>query len=305
MIPLTRRQFVQGVLGATALGTTGEMIRGGEPPHKPSPLEGTVRDRFWIFTVYAGGDNKGWGLPKPSRMTPAEAALYLGVPNLLFIRSHDQPPLSELEQWAIPFRPLKRFLWSLVGSGGKSAAEERKRVLELPRRFPNLAGFIMDDFFHGDGSGALSPRELEDLRKQLIVEGRRLDLYVVLYTHQLNLPVQKHLDFCDKITLWTWNSRDLKDLERNFERLEKLAPRHGKLLGCYLWDYGARAQMPVDRMQRQCELGLKWLMEGRLEGVIFLGNTTCDLELESVEWTRRWIAQVGDHMLAPGGKTHP
>ena len=219
-------------------------------------------------------------------MTPAEAAFYLGVPNLFFIRSNGQPPLTEFDQWAIPFRPLKRVLWSLVGSGGQSVAEERKRALELPHRFPNIVGFIMDDFFHPDGSGALSPKELATLRKDLVVEKRHLDLYVVLYTHQLHLPVQKHLEFCDKITLWTWNSKDLKDLDGNFERLEKLAPRHGKLLGCYLWDYGAKAPMPVERMQRQCELGLKWLREGKLEGLTFLGNTTCDLELESVAWTR-------------------
>jgi hypothetical protein len=257
----------------------------------------TVRDRMWIFTVYAGGDNEGWGLPRPSRMTPAEAAFYLGVPNLLFIRSHEQPPLELYEQWAIPLRPLKRVLWSLVGSGGKTAETERKRALELARRCPNIVGFIMDDFFRQDGSGQLSPDELRDLRGQLLIEGRKRDLYVVLYTHQLALPVDKHLEFCDKVTLWTWHSKDLANLEDNFQRLEKLAPSHGKLLGLYLWDYGAKAPLPVDRMQQQCELGLRWLREGRLEGLIFLGNTTCDLELESVEWTQRWIERVGETTL--------
>ena len=294
MADLARRRFLQASLGTAALGLGPTSALAAEAKSAP---KGTVRDRFWIFTVYAGGDNEGWGLPRPSRMTPAEAAFYLGVPNLLFIRSHEQPPLPLFEQWAIPFRPLKRVLWSLVGSGGKTAEEERKQALDLPRRFPNIAGFIMDDFFHSDGSGVLSPKELEALRKQLVVEGRKLDLYVVLYTHQLHLPVERHLEFCDKITLWTWHSKDLAGLERNFESLEKLAPKHGKLLGCYLWDYGAKAPMPVERMQRQCELGLRWLKEGRLEGLILLGNTSCDLDLESVEWTRGWIARVGDETL--------
>ena len=30
-----------------------------------------VRDKLWIFTVVAGGDNEGYGLPRPSRMTPS------------------------------------------------------------------------------------------------------------------------------------------------------------------------------------------------------------------------------------------
>jgi hypothetical protein len=55
----------------------------------PSPAT-TVRDRLWIFTVYAGANNnhleKG-NLRGGSRMTPAEGAYWLDVPNLLFIRA--------------------------------------------------------------------------------------------------------------------------------------------------------------------------------------------------------------------------
>ncbi len=295
----TRRHFLAAA-AATGAAATGAAATARAADSAPSPREdarGTVRDKLWIFTVYAGGDDKVWGLPKPSRMTPAEAAFYLGVPNLLFIRADGNPPLELFEQWAIPFRPLKRVLWSLVGSGGLSAGEERAKALELARRFPNIVGFIMDDFFREDGSGTLSPQQLKELRGQLVIDSRKRDLYVVLYTHQLGLPVHKHLEHCDKITLWTWNSKDLKDLPANFERLERLAPKHGKLLGCYLWDYGAKAPMPLERMKRQCDQALRWLQQGRLEGIIFLGNTCCDLGLESVEWTRRWIAEVGDSLL--------
>ncbi len=51
--------------------------------------------------------------------------------------------------------------------------------------------------------------------------------------------------------------------------------------------------MPLDLMKKQCELGRKWLKEGRIEGMIFLASNVCDLELETVEWTRKWIAEVG------------
>jgi len=296
MTHINRRLFLETAAGTAALTLGESVVRSADSPTQPAD-QNTVRDKLWIFTVYAGGDNEGWGLPKPSRMTPAEAAFYLGVPNLLFIRSNDNPPVAQFEQWAIPLRPLKRVLWSLVGSGGTTADDARARALQLAARFPNITGFIMDDFFHKDGSGTLSPAQLGELRKQLVIAGLKRDLYVVLYTHQVKLPVQEHLKFCDKVTFWTWNSKDLKDLEANFERLEKLAPDHGKLLGCYLWDYGAKAPMPLDRMKRQCELALGWLRQKRLEGIILLGNTCCDLELESVEWARQWIAQVGGERL--------
>ena len=46
--------------------------------------------------------------------------------------------------------------------------------------------------------------------------------------------------------------------------------------------------------QEQCELGLEWLKQGRIDGMIFLASCICDLDLETVEWTRKWIQKVGD-----------
>jgi serine/threonine protein kinase/Flp pilus assembly protein TadD len=71
----------------------------------------------------------------------------------------------------------------------------------------------------------------------------------------------------------------------------------GRVLGCYLWDYGGKKPMPLDLMRHECEVGLRWLRQGRIEGVIFLASCLCDLDLEAVEWTRSWIAQVGDKQL--------
>ncbi len=51
-------------------------------------------------------------------------------------------------------------------------------------------------------------------------------------------------------------------------------------------------------MKHQCELSLQWLKQRRIEGLIFLASCICDLELEAVEWTRRWIAEVGDQPIS-------
>jgi hypothetical protein len=48
-----------------------------------SAEKSTVRDKSWLWGHDAGAHNDGWGLPRPSRMTPTEAAFYLGVPNLI------------------------------------------------------------------------------------------------------------------------------------------------------------------------------------------------------------------------------
>ena len=170
-------------------------------------------------------------------------------------------------------------------------------VLDFAKRCPNLTGFIMDDFFHKDGSGRLTVEQLKELRKKLVVNGKRRDLHVVLYRHQLDLPVKPHLELCDKINYWTWHADKLPNLEKDFEKLEKLADGKPILLGCYFYDYPTRKAVPLELMQKQCRFGLKMLQKGRIEGIIFLANTVADHDFPSVEWTRKWIAEVGGRPL--------
>jgi hypothetical protein len=170
-------------------------------------------------------------------------------------------------------------------------------VLDVAARFPNITGVIMDDFFGAaDDSSrrvAIPLDTLREVRSSLVVGYRRLDLWGVLYTEQLDEPVLEHLQLCDKVTLWTWRADQLRDLEPNFAQLQRLAPSIGKLLGNYMWDFAAARPMPLDLMQHQCELGLRWLKEGAIEGMIFLGSPICDLGLDAVNWTRQWLVQLG------------
>src|SRR5262249_16943403 len=149
----------------------------------------------------------------------------------------------------------------------------------------------------GNDLAALPPEKLRELRSQLTVDGRRLRLWAVVYEHQLERPLAPYLELLDLVSFWTWDSGKLQGLESNIERLEKVAPRCGRRLGCYLWAYGRKKPLPLDLMRHQCEVGLRWLRQGRIEGMIFLASCLCDLELEAVEWTRHWIAQVGERQL--------
>jgi len=255
-----------------------------------------IRDRFWLWGHESGSHNSSWGLPAASRMTPAEAAWYMGIPNLIMVR-YDGRPSPPYPQYALALRPLQQVVWSVVGAGGQTAQAERDHVLDLARRERNITGVMMDDFFRRpagtEDTGVLAVSELQALREQL----QGLELWVVLYDHQLGLPVERHLALCDRVSFWTWEARHLAQLERHFESVEKLAPGSRKVLGCYMWDYGTGKPMPLDLMQQQCEAGLRWLRQGRIEGMIFLASCICDLELEAVEWTRQWIATVGGQAL--------
>jgi hypothetical protein len=266
-------------------------------------VQGTVRDRFWVFCCAPNTDFRS--LQRRSVMSPAEAAYYLDVPNLIMVQSSageaqygrlDAP----FEPYALALRPLRRLSWSVVGSGGFTDPAETAAVLELARRTPNLTAIMLDDFFKVKGSperAVLSVDEVRDLRRRMDQTGKRLDLQVTYYyRHFLDLPLTDYLELVDVVTLWG-SAADLPHLDETLAWVEERLPGKRLMLGCYLFDFGAREPLPVALAEHQCETGLRWLHAGRIEGMIFLANTVADFGFPSVEWTRDWIAAVGDQPL--------
>ena len=311
----------------------------------PSTASETVRDRLWIFTVVEGGNNKKSPAspngnvkhyiddfaPGGSRMTPAEGAFWLGVPNLLFIRSNSQPASPEVEvgrkktsyqQYATSFQPLERVVWSVVGGGGEGGMRELPATLSLAQEFPNIRGIFMDDFVRPiprkkatdahTGRPAMPLADLRRLREQTKTNGRPLDVWVTLYTHEVNPerknkaipfrscepPLAGFLGDFDVLTLWTWDSTEIPELEANLLALEKIAPKKARIaLGLYLWDFQNKKPVSVELMKHQCDLGLKWLKEGRISDMIFLANTMLDVGMPSADFSRQWIKEHGGEKL--------
>ena len=263
------------------------------------PQDGTVRDRLWVFACAANSDFPHIG--RRSVMSPAESAFFLGVPNIIMVQSSTkEAPYGRLEppfaQYTTALRPLKRVVWSVVGSGGFHAPAETEEVLALPKTTPNFAGVMLDDFFTWSATGKRAQwtvEELNSIRQRLKRANPKLDILTTVYLKRFGVPLQDYFDLVDVLTLWS-GADDLANLEANFAKVEQTLPKARKMLGCYVVDYGRKTGLPVDLMRRQCETGLRWLRQGRIEGIIFLGNTTMDLGFESVEWTRQWIAKVGD-----------
>ncbi len=268
-------------------------------------MSGTIRDKLWIWGQEAGCFHRNagncWKLPGASRMTPTEGAHYMGIPNVMVVRFQNQPA-PPFRQYALPMRSLDRVVWSIIGDAG-SVDNDRQpdldAVLDLAGAFPNVTGAIMDDFFRDrpGGPGRYSPGQVDAFRRRLHGGPRALDLYVVVYAHDLHLPIKQHLQAVDAVTFWTWKAEDLQNLEANLERLEALIPGKRTLLGIYMWDFGASAPMPRAAMEHQCRLGLDWLRAGRVEGLVFLASCIADLELEAVEYARGLIGKVGDEPL--------
>ena len=114
---VSRRGFLQ----ATALTASfGQVCPAGE---------GTVRDRIWIFANPVNADYNM--VRKRSVMTPLEACVYIGAPNLLMVNQYPEkdnvakfgeqgrykPFEPPYEQYAYSLKGLKRVVWSIVGAG--------------------------------------------------------------------------------------------------------------------------------------------------------------------------------------------
>ena len=411
-----------------------------------------VRDRLWIWGHPAGVYNTSYlaTWPQKSSIEPVAAAQRMGIQNMIFIRYGGQPA-PPFAAYYEPFQQLRRVYWSLVGAGGATSADEREHVYRLAEANENLAGFILDDFFHetavgrgrearepwlaennvpfpvtvtltapapvacdfvelvqsdwptGDyrskdvevevsrdgqrftsaGQGtlpnepgasvtiklppdpvaavkirilsthdtaaalscgleavnllrggqrlditnwkaaatssyagfdpavllgavrpfraSLTPEQLHELGQRQ-VRGRKLPIMAVVYAGQISPRAKWHLDEVDEVCMWTWRPAELKDLESNLAALEKLVPGKPIYQGCYMYDFDASRPLPVDLMKQQIETGYRWLQQGRTQGMIFLATPNVDVGLEAVDWTRQWIATVGDERLGVARK---
>jgi hypothetical protein len=301
-----RRQLLQTAAGLTAGHWLSSVAFSQICPVK----EGTVRDRLWLFCNPVNADYEY--VRKRSVMSPLESAIYLGVPNVIMVNQYPKagqegwykPWEPPFEQYAYPLKVEKRVVWSIVDAGGVTKGWEREQVLAMARRTPNFAGVFLDDFFHEEPDpklASLTLNQLQAVKRELNGAAKELDLYVTLYTQILNRPIGEYLKLIDVITFWTWETAELANLHQNLTKLEKLAPKSRKLLGCYTAEYDRHRTplwlpLSVPAMKRQCEAGLQWLREGRIEGIIIYGNFL-DLGWESVEWARSWIQRIGDTNL--------
>jgi len=264
--------------------------------------EQTVRDRLWIFAVPANSDYPHIG--RRSVMSPAEGAFYLDIPNILLVQSGKENGEqaygkfnSPLAQYMVALRPLKRVVWSVIGSNGFYSPKETQEIIKIAETSSNFSGIMLDDFFTDKIEGQqarFTIEEFTDIHNQLKKINENYQVFATVYKEQLDMPLDDYFKMIDVATFWTMNFDDLENMESNIKKLKSVAPHAKIMLGCYFIDYRKNKGVPIPLMKKQCETGLRWIKEGKIEGMIFLANTTMDIGLESVEWTRNWIKEVGD-----------
>lgn len=171
---------------------------------------------------------------------------------------------------------------------------EEEFICSVLDEYPNVRGGFLDDFF---GKWHLKPEEerrplLLNLKntilKGLSKANRNLDLCSVCYTSELDKVDRELAEGIDMIALFTSQDQIMK-WEENIEKARRVFPDKKILLGIYMFEFATSTPTPIPLMEHQCELGLRYLKEGRLDGMIFESNSVMGVGLESDLWLREWV----------------
>lgn len=265
-------------------------------------------EKFWMFGVRPHQDDALLqGLKNPlqrhgSRITPAEGAFMLGIPNMIMVCADGSPApgSDEARQYCESFTAMKRVLWSATGSNGFRTGTEERFICSLAEKYPNIAGAFLDDFVYALDKPeeiAAAEKTLKEIRSTLDQAARYLQIASVCYAAFIPEKYHPLFDNIDILTLWTWDSNELPLLPERFAKLEKIFPKQKKMLGIYLYDFLNQKAVPDEFMKLQCDFAWSTLREKRIDGIIIEANSVMAIGLPSEAYVRKWIADLRETEL--------
>ena len=314
---IDRRKFLKNasvLTGVTALSASAlSTIPLGCSSNKVAypAYENNLRDHLWMWGHDTGdydGPGNHYNIPLSPPISMADGIKSMGIPNVCVIRRSGIP---KNEDYLTQFKDVKRIMWALaMGSKEEHITYQTLKdyVLSLRDRMPNLTGFFLDDFFRffttvpgfdenamtEAAPAALSMEEMKQLYEEMLAYKRRLDLAVVLYTHQLHPSIQPAMKYVDVVSLWIWSGADIKEIEENFMKYRSLVPDKPTLLGIYMWDFGGCKELDQNFMVKQLDYAHRLYKEGQIEGMIFHCTPLVNKNLKAVDYARDWIAKHGN-----------
>jgi hypothetical protein len=270
-----------------------------------------VRDRLWLWGQNPGSHHLdspegGYKLPGKNLMDSREGCSFFGIDKCCRV-TMSTGPFPPFDKEAEKIKDLKEVVWSAIGAGDVKQYDNDQNdlddVLRIAGKYPNITGAILDDFFlaaevPGKSSGRHSLESITKISDRLhSFSERHLDLWMVWYTYQLDFNVGDYVKLSDVMTLWTWKGSDLPYLDANIQKLVEKTKGKRRFAGCYMWNYGESKPLTMDQMKYQLDRYYYWLKKGDIEGIIFCSNCIADIGLETVEYTRRWIAEVSNEKI--------
>jgi hypothetical protein len=255
-----------------------------------------LRDRFWLWGHPEGRYNHKYGNEKESRMTPMEGVLYLGARNVFMV------PVGvnvNRRQYNKSFSSLNQVGWEIYNAGGNPAAVEP--LIEEARAFPNIGCGVFDDFVRGGSYRNIPIENLFEVNRRMHDNGvRRLDMWMVLYTHEFGVDARGDAEFhpfiapFDGIIMWTWKESDVSLIDAKFELFKQMTAGKRRMLGCYLYNFGENRQATGAAVRWQLDRYREMIRAGEAEGVVLHTNTMADLDYEAYDVAIDWMRVHGD-----------
>lgn len=256
----------------------------------------TLRDNLWLWGQTPGSHHNPshYHLPGVNRMTPAEGCAFFGISNCCRV-AMSAGPFPPFDEESRQLTHLKKVIWSILGAGGiashnQGGLGDLEEVIRQAKKFPNIVGGILDDFFSETRRKVYPPENIAEVRRRLIEgSGRNMELWVVWYEREIQVDISQYLPSFDAVTFWTWYGENLAELPVNLDRMISATPDKRRYAGCYLWDYGNAKPLSDEMMLYQLETSLQYIRSGKLNGIILCSNCCADLGLSTVEVTQKWL----------------
>jgi hypothetical protein len=286
--------------------------RGGEAVTAEEPSARQVSDVLFVwanpnpsaaYELSASGTIETRDPAQYAQANAASRAAILGLNNVVMAGSGLPEDGQLAEKWTQEVAHLGRVVWELMPddvAAGESYTKERgfsySKKVELLHRLkedhPQIEAVLLDDMSTVAVDKGFRPEHIAKLRQELDLS---MEVWGVVYELSLDKDhLPDYVKELDVINFWTWHAEEVRQLEENIARVERMASGKPIVLGLYMYDYGENRKMPPELMKLQCQTALSLVQSGRVRELVFLSVNN---DPEIIQWTHDWIAEVASKPL--------
>ncbi len=260
-------------------------------------MSNKLSDRIWIWGHPEDSFNEFLKAPPAVEVTPAQGMRYLGAKNVFYV----------------PFghpMDLIRYSKDLEGASRTGLSVERwgdihsdplEKTFGLAGNFKNIDRMVYDDFFNNGPLPHIKcwneysiPDLVKDREK---IHNAGLEMWVVLYQHQLDMEIDRHLQVFDGVSFWFWNEPSKEDYHQYSAKfLEKTAGKK-HLIGCYLYNFGLEKEAAPELVKYQMDHNLELVKQGELEGIVLHNNALGGYGFAAYKEAKKWMDLHADMVL--------